>query len=205
MLGTSVLSLVCWTWHTERVPKEQNFWDSTVQDLTSWQWRATSMLGRLFKRAASCLYSLTWAPTTRDTNTLVRVLSSDFVQQSPSWLQTGDQLWVLDQHGYSPRQWSKTGVVDEADGFDSYLVSYLRRNILAILLMKKAAKRASRQQLKRELTNSTANVRTLWRYQRTQWWRAWEIREHLSSYLRLKWSRPYSSMQNLLILFLTRK
>ena len=68
-------------------------------------------------------------------------------------LQTGDQLWVLDQHGYSPRQWSKTEVVDEADGFDSYLVSYLRRNILAILLMKKAAKRASRQQLKRELTN----------------------------------------------------
>ena len=126
------------------------------------------MLGGLFKRAASCLYSLTWAPTTRDTNTLVRVLSSDFVQQSPSWpapaplgwkvlpktwrnavdtragaysvrkylmqerlfrgawqlppLQTGDQLWVLDQHGYSPRQWSKTEVVDEADWFDSYLV-----------------------------------------------------------------------------------
>jgi len=38
-------------------------------------------------------------------------------------LQTGDQLWVLDQHGYSPRQWSKTEVVDEADWFDSYLIS----------------------------------------------------------------------------------
>lgn len=38
-------------------------------------------------------------------------------------LQTGDQLWVLDHHGYSPRQWSKTEVVDEADWFDSYLVS----------------------------------------------------------------------------------
>ena len=43
-------------------------------------------------------------------------------QQLPP-LQAGDQLQVQDQHGYSPRQWSKTGVVDEADGFDSYLVS----------------------------------------------------------------------------------
>ena len=38
-------------------------------------------------------------------------------------LQAGDQVQVQDQHGNSPRQWSKSGVVVEAEGFDSYLVS----------------------------------------------------------------------------------
>ena len=38
-------------------------------------------------------------------------------------LQPGDQVQVQDQHGNSPRQWSKTGVVIEAEGFDSYLIS----------------------------------------------------------------------------------
>ena len=38
-------------------------------------------------------------------------------------LQAGDQLQVQDQHSYSPSQWSKTEVVDEADGSDSYLIS----------------------------------------------------------------------------------
>ena len=34
-----------------------------------------------------------------------------------------DQVQVQDQHSNSPRQWSKTGVVVEAGGFDSYLIS----------------------------------------------------------------------------------
>ena len=38
-------------------------------------------------------------------------------------LQPGDQVQVQDQHGNSSRQWSKTGVVIEAEGFDSYLIS----------------------------------------------------------------------------------
>ena len=151
------------------------------------------MLGRLFKRAASCDFSLyssnhkghqhsgqgsqlrfctaesfitcpcpsrlessskdmeTWRHAVDYTRAGAYSVRKYLMQERlfrGAWqlppLQTGDQLWVLDQHGYSPRQWSKTEVVDEADGFDSYLVSYLRRNILAILLMKKAAKRASR-------------------------------------------------------------
>ena len=35
----------------------------------------------------------------------------------------GDQVQLQDQHGNTPRQWSKTSVVVEAGGFDSYLIS----------------------------------------------------------------------------------
>ena len=38
-------------------------------------------------------------------------------------LQPGDQVRVQDQYGNSPRQWSKTGVVVEVEGFNSYLIS----------------------------------------------------------------------------------
>ena len=141
------------------------------QDLTGQQWSRLQVVQE--SRQLPLLASLQvrpHQPQGLDTNTLFRVLSSDFVQQSPSWpapaprgwkvlpktgvetcrrhqsrslqcqkilnagilfrgawrlppLQAGDQLQVQDQHGYSPRQWSKTGVVDEAEGFDSLVSS----------------------------------------------------------------------------------